>query len=193
MWVLVLGLVLFLGVHLVPTAPDLQGRLRAQLGDNAFRGAFSLVSVAGIALIAWGLGAARGPSDVQLWYPPVWTKHLAFVLVWIAFVLVVAAYIPSHIRDRAKHPMLAGVKLWAFAHLLANGNLSGLLFFGSFLAWAVYDRVSVKKRGAKGPLGDKRGGWGGDMAAVGLGSALYALMLVWGHPWLIGIRLVGSA
>lgn len=192
MWALVLGLVLFLGVHLVPTAPDLQGRLRAQFGDNGWRGAFSLLSVAGLVLIAWGLGVARAsPANVQLWYPPVWTKHLAFALVWVAFVLLAAAYIPSRIRDRAKHPMLAGVKLWAFAHLLANGDLAGVLFFGSFLAWAVYDRISVKKRGAKGPLGEKRGGIGGDVAALAAGSVFYVLMLVWGHPWLIGIRLVG--
>ena len=97
-------------------------------------------------MIVWGMGAARGSAaDPQLWHPPVWTKHLAFALMLPAFILLVAAYVPSRIRDKAKHPMLAAMKFCRrFAHCLANGDLAGLLLFGGFLAWAVYDRISVR-------------------------------------------------
>lgn len=141
-------------------------------------------------MIVWGMGAARGSAaDPQLWHPPVWTRHLAFALMLPAFILLVAAYVPSHIRDKAKHPMLAAVKFWALAHLLANGDLAGLLLFGAFLAWAVYDRISVKKRGAKGPLGDRHGGVTNDIIAVVVGILLYLAMFRWGHPLLIGVPL----
>ena len=192
MSVLVIGLILFLGVHVVPTVPAGRAALFARLGEGGYKGAFSVLSLVGLVLIGWGLDlATQSPANIQFWSPPVWTKHLSFALMPFAFILLAAAYIPSHIHDRAKHPMLAGIKIWAFAHLLANGNLVGLLFFGSFLAYAVYDRISVKKRNAPGPLAGKHGGWGGDAAAIAVGLALYAFMLLWGHRVLIGISLVG--
>jgi uncharacterized membrane protein len=188
---LILGLILFLGVHLVPTFPQARADLRMRLGENAYKGVFSLVSLLGLVLIVIGFGEARMASwNMVLWSPPVWTKHIAFALMLPAFILLVATYIPSHIRDRAKHPMLAAVKIWALAHLIANGDLAGVLLFGSFLAYGVYDRISVKRRGALGPLGASHGGALNDALVVVIGLALYALMLTKGHAWLIGVSLL---
>ena len=192
MTVLILGLIVFLGVHFVPTSQPARDGLIAKLGAGGYKGAFSVASLIGFVLIVWGMGMARGSVyDPQLWTPPVWTRHLAFALMWPAFILLVAAYVPSHIRDKAKHPMLAAVKVWALAHLIANGDLAGLLLFGSFLAWAVYDRISVKKRGAMGPLGERHGGVVNDIIVVIVGTLAWFAMLKWGHAWLIGVPLIG--
>ena len=189
---LILGLILFLGAHLVPTFPKTRASLRVSLGENGYKGLFSIVSLIGLVMIVYGFGAARTASwNTILWSPPVWTKHIAFLLMWPAFILLVAAYVPSHIRDRAKHPMLAAVKIWALAHLIANGDLAGVLLFASFLAYAVFDRISVKKRQAFGPLGKKAGGIFNDVLVVLIGSFAYAFMLTFGHAWLIGVRLIG--
>lgn len=191
MIVLVIGLIVFLGVHLVPTSPPARDGLVAKLGENGYKGAFSLASLLGFVLIVWGMAMARhSTADPQLWTPPVWTRHLAFALMLPSFILLVAAYVPSRIRDMVKHPMLAAVKIWALAHLIANGDLAGLLLFGSFLAWAVYDRISVKRRGAKGPLGDRHaGGIANDGIVVLVGLIAYLAMFRWGHPLLLGIPL----
>lgn len=192
MIVLILGLLIFIGVHLTPTSPPARQGLIARLGEGQYKIAFSVASFVGFALIVWGFGLARhSGANIQLWTPPTWTKHIAFALMWFAFVLLIAAYVPSHIRDRAKHPMLAAVKIWALAHLLGNGDLAGVLLFAGFLAWAVYDRISVKKRGALGPLGTRHGGVSQDIIVVVVGTAAYLAMLFWGHPWLIGVRLIG--
>jgi len=192
MTVLILGLLIFIGVHLVPTSAPARAGLVAKLGENQYKIAFSVASFVGFALIVWGFGLARhAGANVQLWTPPTWTKHIAFALMWPAFVLLVAAYVPSHIRDKAKHPMLAAIKIWALAHLLANGDLAGALLFAGFLAWAVYDRISVKKRAALGPLGTRHGGVAQDVIVVVVGTVAYFAMLLWGHPLLIGVRLIG--
>lgn len=191
MFVLLLGLVLFLGIHVVPTLPDARAGLAARIGENGYKMLFSVISVVGLVLIVWGFGLARGSTaNVQLWTPPPWTKHVAFALMPFAFILLVATYIPSHVRDRAKHPMLAAIKIWALAHLIANGDLAGVILFASFLAYGVYDRISVKKRGALGLLGQRHGGVAADIAVVVIGLALYAVMLFWGHRVLIGVPLV---
>ena len=117
-------------------------------------------------------------------------KHIVFLLMLPVFVLLAAAYIPSNIRRIAKHPMLLAIKIWAFAHLLVNGDLAGILLFGSFLAYGIYDRISVKQRGALGPLGARTGGVSGDIAAFAIGLAAYTFMLVAGHYWFIGIPLI---
>ena len=192
MILLILGILIFIGVHLVPTSPPARKALVGQLGEAQYKIAFAVASFVGFALIVWGFGMARhSGANVQLWTPPTWTKHIAFLLMWFSFVLLVAAYVPSNIRDKAKHPMLAAIKIWALAHLIANGDLAGLILFVSFLAWAVYDRISVKKRGALGPLGAKHGGASQDIIVVVVGTVAYLAMLFWGHSWLIGIRLVG--
>ena len=193
MTLLVIGLVVFLGIHLVPTQPDVRAGLAARFGEGAYKGVFALLSFIGLVLIVLGYHKLQimPGKNPQLWNPPVWTRHLAFVLMLPAFVLLVAAYVPSRIRTAAKHPMLAAVKIWAFAHLLANGDLGSIVLFGSFLAWAIYDRISVKQRAALGPLGERRGGVGGDVAAIAIGVALWAFMLYWGHALLIGVPLLG--
>jgi len=192
MTVLILGLLVFIGVHLVPTSQSARQSLAGKLGEDQYKIAFSVASFIGFALIVWGFGLARhSGANVQIWTPPTWTKHIAFALMWPAFVLLVSAYVPSHIRDKAKHPMLAAIKVWALAHLIANGDLAGVLLFAAFLAWAVYDRISVKKRAALGPLGTRHGGLAQDAIVVAVGTLAYLAMLVWGHPWLIGVRLIG--
>ncbi|MFZ4809356.1 MAG: NnrU family protein [Hyphomicrobiaceae bacterium] len=193
MLLLILGLIVFLGIHLLPTAPDLRNGLATRLGGNGYQVAFAIVSFAGLALIVIGFGKAQmlaGSKNPILWDPPFWLRHVSFLLMLPAMVLIVAAYVPSRIRTAAKHPMLAAIKIWALAHLLANGDVASVLLFGSFLAWAVYDRISVKRRAALGPLGTKTGGLVGDLIALGGGAALWAFLLLGGHYWLIGVPLL---
>jgi len=192
MVLLVLGLILFIGLHLVPTVPDLRRGLADRFGDGAYKVAFSVLSLVGFLLIVYGyhkLQVMPGKNP-QLWAPPTWTRHIAFLLMLPAMIFLVAAYVPSRIRTALKNPMLAAIKVWALAHLLANGDLGSLLLFGSFLAFAIYDRISVKQREALGPLGAKTGTLSGDVMVIGIGVALYAVMLTVGHPLLIGVPLV---
>ncbi len=191
MLIFLAGLILFFGAHLVPTFPAVRANLRLKLGEMGYKLLFGLVSLVGIVLVVKGFGVARTADwNMVLWTPPVWTKHIAFALMLPAFILLVATYVPSQIHTRAKHPMLAAVKIWALAHLIANGDLAGVILFGSFLAYGVYDRISVKKRGALGPLGAKRGGVRNDVIVVVAGVLLYGLMLKYGHAWLIGVALL---
>jgi uncharacterized membrane protein len=188
MTILILGLAIFIGAHLIPTFPEFRAAKIAQLGANGYKLLFTAASLIGLILIVLGVAAARGSAaDIQLWNPPLWTRHLAFLLMAFAFILLVATYIPSKIRDKVRHPMLAAVKLWALAHLLANGDLIALLLFGALLAYAVYDRISVKRRG--GPAKPAASGWAGDALAIALGLGLWALTLFWLHP-LAGVPLL---
>lgn len=194
MLLLILGLVIFFAVHIVPTVPDLRQGLVHRFGEGAFKAAFSVVSLAGFALIVYGYHKLQiNPGkNVVLWDPPTWTRHLAMLLMLPALILLVASQIPSRIRTAAKHPMLAAIKIWALAHLLANGDLASLLLFGGFLAFAVYDRISVKRRAYAGRLGAAEGGPLNDLIVVVLGVALYALIIVWGHGALIGVPLLST-
>jgi uncharacterized membrane protein len=190
---LILGLVVFLGIHLLPTAPGLRSGLAKRFGEGAFKAVFAVVAALGLVLIVVGyhklqLEPAKNP---QIWMPPVWTRHVNFLLMLGALILLVAAYVPSRIRTAAKHPMLAAVKLWALGHLLANGDLGSMLMFGSFLAWAVFDRISVKRRGALGPLGTAKASSNlNDVAVVVIGAGLWLFMLLWGHAHIIGVPLL---
>jgi uncharacterized membrane protein len=192
MALLIAGLALFIGVHLIPALPRLRATLADRLGGGPYRGLFSLASAAGLALIVIGYGRMRGlgRGNPELWAPPVWIKHVVLLLMIPAMILLVAAYVPSRIRSAVRHPMLAALMLWAFAHLLANGDLASLMLFGSFLAFAVLDRISVARRAALGPLGEARGGMLQDAIVVAAGLALYALLLVWGHAQLTGVPLL---
>ncbi|MBX9926098.1 MAG: NnrU family protein [Hyphomicrobiaceae bacterium] len=192
---LVIGILIFFSLHMLPTQPDVRAGFVDRFGENAYKGAFSLLSLIGLAVIVYGyhkLQVNPGKNPV-LWDSPTWTKHIAFLLMIPAMIALVAAYVPSRIRTALKHPMLVAVKIWALAHLIANGDLGSLVLFGSFLAWAVFDRISLKEReGGRGPLGDAKGGLTGDIVAVGGGLALYAFMMVWGHQHLIGKALIGG-
>jgi uncharacterized membrane protein len=193
MALLIIGLVLFLGVHVVPMSASVREAVFARTGERSYKLAFSILSGVGLVLIIIGFAQFRGSgNDVQLWSPPAWSRHVAFALMLPAFILIVAAYVPSRIRAASGgHPMLLGIILWALAHLIANGNLAGLLLFGSFLVWAVADRISAGQRAALGPLGRREGSLRGDLVAVGVGCALYALILARGHQLITGIPLIG--
>jgi len=192
MTLLIGGLLLFIGVHLVPTQPALRGALIGRIGEGAYKGAFSLLSAIGLVLLVFGYGHMQGlgRGNPQLWVPPIWTRHLAFLLMVPAMILLVAAYVPSRIRSAVGHPMLTALMLWALAHLSANGDLASVLLFGSFLGYALFDRISVRHRASPGPLGAAQGGHVGDAVAIGLGLALYAFMLFWAHAKLIGVALL---
>lgn len=192
MMMMIVGLLVFFLIHLVPTSPDVRRGLIERIGEGPYKLVFSLVSALGLALIIYGYAKlhAMPGKNPQIWTPPTVLRHVAMGLMPIALVMLAAAYIPSRIRSALKHPMLAAVKLWALAHLLVRGDLASMVLFGSFLAWAVYDRISVKQRQALGPLGARSGGLGGDIAVIAVGAALTYFMLRWGHSWLIGVPLV---
>ena len=192
MLLLVIGLVLFFLIHLVPASPDLRRGLVERFGEPVYKIAFSIVALAGFALIVYGYGKlyATPGKNPEIWSPPNAMRHASMLLMLPAFVLLVAAYIPSRIRTATRHPMLIAVKLWALAHLLVNGDLASIVLFGSFLAYAVFDRISVKHRVALGPLGARTGGVAGDIAVLVMGTGLYILMLLWGHARLIGVPLI---
>ena len=188
MVVLVLGLVVFLGIHSVSiVAPAWRDAQVARLGEGPWKGIYSIAAAAGLAGIVVGYGLAR-QSPVVLWAPPVWTRHLALVLMLPALVLLAAAYLPGRIQAAARHPMLLAVKIWATAHLLANGTLADVLLFGGFLAWAVADRISVKRRagGASGPPAHAPRARN-DAIAIVLGLLVWAALVFGGHRWLFGV------
>jgi uncharacterized membrane protein len=189
---LILGLGLFLGIHSVRiVAGDWRDAQVARLGLLPWKGVYALISAVGLGLIVWGYGLARA-EPVVLWAPPVWTRHLAALLTLPAFILLVAAYLPgSHIKAKLGHPMVAGTKLWALAHLLANGNLADAVLFGAFLVWAVASFASSRRR-------DRIAGrtypvccWTRDASVAAIGLLAWALFALWGHAWLIGVRPFG--
>lgn len=192
MLLLIIGLAVFFLVHLVPAAPDLRRGLIDRFGETPYKIVFSAVSLVGLVLIVLGYAKLQvmPGKNPEIWSPPYWMRHVTMTLMLFAFILLAAAYIPSRIRTMARHPMLAAIKLWALAHLLVNGDLGSIVLFGSFLAWAVFDRISVKRRQALGPLGNATGGAMGDVAAIAVGGGLYAVMLLWGHAALIGVPLL---
>jgi len=193
MLVLVIGLVVFFAIHLVPSNVALREGLIARFGLTGYKAIFGIVSLVGFVLIVIGFAKLQmHPSkNPQLWVPPLWTRHLAAALMLPAIIALVAAYIPSRIHTALKHPMLVAIKIWALAHLLANGDLAALVLFGSFLAFAVYDRISVKKRHALGPIGAKTGPWYNDLIVLGVGTALYLVILLWAHQLIIGVSPLG--
>ena len=191
MLILVLGLVLFLGTHAFTMARERRAALVARLGEGPYKGLYSLLSVAGIVLIAYGFGQYRAGEWINVWYPPVWTRHLALTLNLLAFICVAAAYLPGRIKRTLKYPMLAGVKIWAFAHLISNGDLGSMLLFGGILAWAVIARISLKRRRDEvrdhaGPAVEQAG-WRNDVIAVVVGAVAWFVFARWLHPWLIGV------
>ena len=189
---LILGLVVFLGAHSVRIyAGDWREAQLARLGEMRWKGMYSLISVVGLGLMIWGYGMARVDSPV-LWATPPWTRHLAALLTLPAFVLLVAAYLPgSHIKAVVGHPMVAGVKIWALAHLLANGNLADATLFGAFLIWAVLDFIAARRRDRLAGRTYPALGWSRDAMAVVIGLVAWVLFAFYGHAWLIGVRPFG--
>jgi uncharacterized membrane protein len=189
MKLLILGLVLFLGIHSVSiVAPAARDRWAAAMGANAWRGLYSLISIAGFVLLIYGYGVAR-QSPVLLYTPPLWLRHVAFALMLPAFPLLFATYFPGRIKVAVKHPMLIAVKTWALAHLLVNGMLADVLLFGGFLAWAVADRISLKRRVARPVSTAPMSPWNDLIAVIG-GLALYAVTVLWLHRVVTGVPLM---
>lgn len=187
--VLILGLLIFLGAHVFVTKREVRAAAIARLG-NLYCLVVMVASMIGLALIVWGYAHYRANGLIDVWSPPNFMRHITISLTWFAVVLVLAAYLPGHIKAKTKYPMLAGVKVWAFGHLLSNGDLGSIILFGSFLGWAVYTRISAKKREAAGEItrtvaADR--GWANDAIAVGLGTVLYLALAYVFHPAIIGV------
>jgi uncharacterized membrane protein len=188
MVLLLLGLALFLGPHSIRIfAEQARTRLRAKVGENAYKSVYSLVSLAGMALVSTGYAATReGPT---LFSPPVWTRHLAWLLTLASFVLFTAAYMPgTRIKAAVKHPMVVGVNTWALAHLAANGRLGDVVLFGALVAWAVLDFRAARKRDrATGTTYPAKPGFAPDLVAVAVGAGLWFVFAKWLHLKLIGV------
>jgi uncharacterized membrane protein len=183
----IIGLAIFLGPHVFVTMRNERASLVARIGEWPYRGLFSLVSIAGIVIIAYGFASYRAAGTIMVWNPPAWTRHIVVVLMWPASIMVAAAYIPGNIQRVLKHPMLVGVKTWAFAHLCANGDLGGIILFGSVLAWAVYDRITLKHRADPGAPPIPVGGGKNDMIAIVAGTIIYLALGFVFHPVVIGV------
>ena len=190
--VMILGLVLFLGVHTLTTQRDVRARFVASLGEGGYKGLYALVSLAGLALIVWGFATYRAAGMIDIWHPPAAFKHLTEALMLPAVILVVASYIRGGIYTALKHPMLAGVKLWAAAHLLANGDLGSIILFGSFLGWAVFDRISLKHRTDVGAPPIPVGSRSNDLIAIVVGVVAYLALGFVFHPVVIGVAVFGA-
>lgn len=188
------GLIIFLGIHSVQIfAPDVRTRLIAGFGGGQKGQGLWKLAYAAIALLSliWLISGYQDAKAVLgfVWQPPVWMAHITLVLMLPALILLVASNVPSKIKARARHPMLLSVKIWALAHLLANGLGVHLVLFGGFLLWAVLDRISVKKRGGADPVAPR--GWGGDVISVLVGTGAWVILLLWGHQWLFGVAPIG--
>jgi len=187
MTILVLGLILFLGIHTFTTLRPARAAVIGRLGEGPYKGLYSLAAAVGLVLIVWGFGRYRSAGYIQIWDPPFRIFHpVALVLLWFAFVALAAAYAPpSRIKALLRHPMLVAVKVWALSHLLVNGDLGSMLLFGGLLAWAVYDRIAVKRRGDQGAAPVARFGRN-DAIVILIGTIAYVAMM-WLHESLIGV------
>ena len=190
--VMILGLVLFLGVHTLTTQREVRAQVIAASGEGGYKIGYTLVSLLGFVLIVWGFAHYRATGMWEIWTPPTAFKHLAVALMLPAVILVVASYIRGRIYTRLKHPMLAGIKLWAAAHLLANGDLGSIILFGSFLGWAVFDRISLKHRADSGAPPIPVGGPSNDLIAVAVGLVAYLALGFAFHPVVIGVPVFGA-
>jgi uncharacterized membrane protein len=188
---MIAGLVLFIGTHILTILRDKRAAVIARLGESGYKIAYTVIAIVGVYLIGHGFSVYRATEWINVWYPPVAMRHIALGLMLPAIILVVASYIRGHIYTAVKHPMLAGVKLWAVLHLLANGDLGSIILFGSILAWAVYDRISLKRREDPGAPPIPVGGLGNDLIAVVVGTVAYLALAFAFHPLVIGVPVIG--
>lgn len=189
--ILMAGLVLFIGAHVFVTMRDQRAALIGRIGEWPYKGSLALVSVIGLILIGYGFGEYRATDWIDVWHPPRWTYYITQFLMWPASIFVVAAYIRGNIWRTLKHPMLVGVKTWAVAHLISNGDLGSILLFGSFLLWAGYDRMTLKHRADAGAPTIPAGGHRNDIIALVVGTALYVLLGLVFHPLVVGRVVFG--
>lgn len=191
MLTLVAGLIIFLGIHSISIANEpLRDRLAARLGVIGWQATYAVIAVIGFALIIQGYAAAR-LDPTLLYVPPVWLRHVSLLLLVAVFPLLLATYLPGKIQRATKHPMLLATKIWALAHLLSNGMLHDAILFGAFLAWAVVDRISMKRRTQR-PLPGPNPSKANDVIAVVGGLGLYVWFVMHGHAWLIGVAPVSA-
>lgn len=192
MTALIIGLLIFIGAHSVRIVADgwRAGRI-AQLGEMPWKGLYSLVSLAGFALIVWGYGLTR-EAPVDLWFPPLWTRHVTTLLTLPAFILLAAAYVPGNsFKAAIGHPMVAGVKLWALAHLVSNGRLGDVLLFGAFLVWAALDFRSARRRDRAAGVQRAAVTPARNAATIAAGVIAWAAFAAFLHGWLIGVKPFG--
>jgi len=189
--ILVAGLLVFIGSHVFVTLRGQRAALIERMGEWPYKGLIALVSIVGLILVGYGFALYRATGRIDVWHPPHWTFYVTQLLMWLASIFVVAAYVRGNIWRALKHPLLLGVKTWALSHLIANGDLGSILLFGSFLGWAGYDRASLSRRADPGAPAIPVGGGRNDIVAIVLGTLLYlALGLVF-HPLVIGIPVLG--
>jgi uncharacterized membrane protein len=200
--IFVLGLLIFLGTHSFRIFADgKRTQLLESLGEKKFKGLYALVSVLGFALMVWGYGQAR-MEPIELWAPPIWGRHLAFLLVWVAWILMASAFIHANwFKIKMHHPMILSVKTWALAHLMANGQLHQVVLFGGFLAWGVLSFISARRRDraqaakleAEGlaPIALVPVSKAATQLTLAIGTLVYVLFLAWGHKALIGVSPLG--
>jgi len=190
--VMILGLILFLGVHTLTTQRGLRARIIASTGESGYKIGYALLSFVGLALVIWGFGKYRATGMWEVWTPPTAFKHIVVALMLPAVIMVVASYIRGRIYTTLKHPMLSGIKLWAASHLLANGDLGSIILFGSFLGWAVFDRISLKRRSDAGGPPIPVGGPTNDLIAIAVGVIAYLALAFAFHPAVIGVPVIGA-
>lgn len=188
--ILVLGLLIFHANHLFVTMRDARAGAIARVGLPVYRVLFSVISTLGLVLIVWGFVEYRATGWIDVWEPPAFMRHITVGLMLIAAVLLTAYFIPSHIKAWTKYPALAAIKIWAFAHLLSNGDLGSILLFGSFLAWAVYARINAKRRTDQVlPVAPKS--WTNDIIVVAVAILIYLALGYAFHPLVIGVPVFG--
>jgi uncharacterized membrane protein len=189
---LLLGLIVFIGIHAFTLARESRAALVGRLGHTGYKLGYSALSILGFVLLWWGYGAYRTSGYIPVWDAPVWTRHLALLVMLPVFPILLAAYLPGRIRSTLKHPMILAVKTWALAHLLANGDLGSIIMFGTFLAWAVVAFMSMRRRtgdnGLLVPLPPPRPI--NDIIAVAGGLAIYLAFVMGTHRALIGVGVL---
>jgi uncharacterized membrane protein len=189
--ILVVGLGVLLATHVFVSFREARANVIARIGLPAYRGLLALVSLVGLVLIIWGFGEYRAHGLVRVWSPPAFMRHITIGLMPFATTFLVAAFIPSHLKARLKHPMLASVKTWAFAHLLSNGDLGSMLLFSTLLAWGVYARIAAKHRNDPKPAAEPSG-WTNDALVVAIGVIVYLALGYAFHPVVLGVPVFGK-
>ena len=187
MALLVLGLIVFIGAHVFVTCRAQRAAVIARIGEGPYKVAIGLLSLVGLILIGYAFAQYRAAGSPVLWNPPAWTRHVTVALMWFATVFVVASYARGNIYLKLKHPMLVGVKTWAVAHLISNGDLGSIVLFVAILGWAVYDRITLKRRSDLGAPPIPVRGWQNDVIAVVVGTLLYLALGFWFHPYVVGV------
>lgn len=191
MTLLAFGLLVFFSAHAFTMLREPRAEVINRVGLAGYKIGYSLVSLIGIGLIAYGYGAYREAGPIAVWDPPHFLRHITFLLMLLAMILLVAQR-PSHIKHAAKHPMIGAVKVWALAHLLVRGDAGSMLMFGSFLVWGILARISMKRRDAALPSEPAPSGWSQDIVILLVGVGLYLAFVFWLHGRLIGIPLINS-